>query len=76
VLAGEAGAVWRAARLEQLERQLEHLGLQEDLKFGGLLQQIRESNRALDEMWEAQKSADYVRPWWQDGEYDDARADE
>jgi hypothetical protein len=36
---------------------------------------MRETTADLEEMAATQASADYVRPWWKDGEYDEGRAE-
>lgn len=55
--------------------RLRCLGLENDPQFAALAAQIAEETTALEELATAQKAADYQRPWWQDGEYDSARAD-
>ena len=73
--AGDAAAAWRADKLRNFRWRLRCVGLEDDPALAGLLAQMEEQSHTLDEMWEAQRAPDYQRPWWQDGEYDAARAD-
>lgn len=75
VPAVEAGTVWREEKLRDFVFRLRCLGLEGDPQFAALAAQIAEATSALDELAEAQRRPEYQRPWWQDGEYDGARAD-
>ena len=71
----EAGSLWRTEKLRDFVFRLRCLGLEDDPQFAALAAQIAEETQALEKLAEAQKAPDYQRPWWQDGEYDSARAD-
>ncbi len=73
--AGEAGSLWRSEKLRDFVFRLRCLGLENDPQFVALAAQIAEETAALEKLAEVQKAPDYERPWWQDGEYDSARAD-
>eukprot|EP00887_Chlorella_sp_A99_P007751 scaffold20.g7751.t1 len=73
--AGEAGSVWREDRLREFVFQARVLGLEDDPQVTALLAAVAKHTQALEELAQAQSDPAYVRPWWQDGEYDDARAD-
>lgn len=73
--ADEAGSVWRDHKLRDFMFRLRSLGLEDDPQFAALAAQIAEQTAALEALAEAQRGPGYQRPWWQDGEYDAARAD-
>lgn len=75
-IAGEAGSVWRTDRLSEYRFQLEQLGLEDDPAFASLFNQIQQHTDELKKLWEQQKQPGYQQPWWQDGEYDEERADQ
>ncbi|KDD74072.1 hypothetical protein H632_c1597p0, partial [Helicosporidium sp. ATCC 50920] len=70
----EAGRVWRAGRLEFFRARLAELGLSGDGEGAALLSAVERESTALDAL--SQDQAASSRPWWADGEYDAARADE
>jgi DnaJ homolog subfamily C member 7 len=74
-IAGEAGSVWRTDRLSEYRFQLRQLGLEDDPAFASLFNQIQQHTDELEKLWEQQKQPDYQRHWWQDGEYNEERAD-
>jgi hypothetical protein len=76
VFAGEAGSVWRADKLRDLDWRARTLGIDSDPAIAALAAQIREHTAALEALAEAQRQPGYERKWWQDGEYDSARADQ
>ena len=67
--------MWRSDRLHDLDWRLRCLGLDQDPLFQSLLGQINEHTAGLEQLWEQQKQPEYKRPWWADGEYNEARAD-
>ncbi|KAL4452009.1 hypothetical protein ABPG75_007671 [Micractinium tetrahymenae] len=71
----EAGSVWREEKLRDFVFRLRCLGLDGDPEFAALAARIAEDTKALEELAEKQRSPDYQRPWWADGEYDAAKAD-
>jgi len=73
--AAEAGSVWRGEKLRDFVFRLCCLGLEGDPEFAALAAQIAETTQELEQLAERQRQPDYQRPWWQDGEYDAARAD-
>lgn len=75
LVAGEAGSVWRTDKLKNFIFQAKALGLEHDHQVAALLQQVAEQTQALEALRERQSDPAYQRPWWQDGEYDAARAD-
>lgn len=75
-VAGEAGSVWRNDRLKEFCFQVRCMGLEDDPAYTHLLSQIEQHTNMLEELYEDQKKPEYEVPWWQDGEYDDARADD
>jgi tetratricopeptide (TPR) repeat protein len=75
-IAGEAGSVWRTNRLSEYRFQLRQLGLEDDPAFASLFNQMQQHTDELEKLWEQQKQPDYQQHWWQDGEYDEERADQ
>ena len=59
-------AIWRGARC---------LGVHDAPEIQSALLAMREATAELDAMSIAQSSPSYHRPWWADGEYDEARAE-
>lgn len=52
------------------------LSLQDDPFVAELIAQMGEHTEALESLWEQQRQPGYEPKWWQDGEYDGARADQ
>lgn len=75
LLAGEAGSTWRLDKLRDFEWRARCLGLASDPAFESLLSHIKDHTEQLERLWEVQREPGYERKWWQDGEYDSARAD-
>jgi DnaJ homolog subfamily C member 7 len=73
---GEAGSVWRNSKVEDFNRQIQLLGLENDPQVAALRQQIESYTAELEDLWERQKDSDSETKWWHDGEYDANRADE
>lgn len=74
-IAGEAGSAWRLERLRDFEWRAKCLGLADDPSIAALVEQIKQETLELEELWRKQKEPDYERKWWQDGDYDEQRAD-
>ena len=75
IIAVEAGSLWRDEKLHDFSFRLRCLGLEGDPQMTALLSQIAQQTQELELLAERQRQPDYERPWWQDGEYDSARAD-
>ena len=52
------------------------MGLFEDPSIAALIEQMKQQTIELEQIWDQQKSSNVERKWWQDGEYDDHRADD
>ena len=71
----DAGTEWRATRLRDLAWRARCLGVHDAPEIQSALLAMREATAELDAMSIAQSSPSYHRPWWADGEYDEARAE-
>lgn len=71
----DAGTSWRAEKLKDLVWRARCLGVRDLPAVQALEREIRDSTAALDAMAVEQSAPGYVRPWWKDGEYDEARAE-
>ena len=71
----DAGTEWRATRLRDLAWRARCLGVHDAPEIQSALLAMREATAELDAMAVAQSSPSYHRPWWADGEYDEARAE-
>jgi DnaJ family protein C protein 7 len=73
--AGEAGSAWRLDKMRDFQFKAKCLGIENDPAILEILKEIQEQTSELETLWEHQKSPEYTRKWWQDGEYDSHRAD-
>ena len=71
----DAGTSWRSEKLKDLVWRAKCLGVRDLPAVQALEREIRDSTAALDVMAVEQSAPGYVRPWWKDGEYDEARAE-
>lgn len=71
----EAGSVWRTEKLREFAFKARALSMQDDPEIAALLAKATEHTAVLEALATAQAEPAYERPWWQDGEYDNARAD-
>ena len=71
----DAGTSWRAEKLKDLVWRAKCLGVRDLPAVQALEREIRDSTAALDAMAVEQSAPGYARPWWKDGEYDEARAE-
>ena len=71
----DAGTSWRAEKLKDLVWRAKCLGVRDLPAVQALEREMRDATAALDAMAVEQSAPGYVRPWWKDGEYDEARAE-
>lgn len=72
---GEAASIWRAEKLKDFEWRIRCLGKATDPEFSALLLRLANETEEVEKLWQTQKEPSYQRRWWQDGEYDDERAE-
>lgn len=71
----DAAAEWRSEKLRDFVWRARCLGIDQDPEVAAVIAQMRETTADLEDMATKQASPDYERPWWKDGEYDEARAE-
>ena len=71
----DAGTSWRAEKLKDLVWRAKCLGVRDLPAVQALEREMRDATAALDAMAVEQSAPGYARPWWKDGEYDEARAE-
>ena len=71
----DAGTSWRAEKLKDLVWRAKCLGVRDLPAVQALEREMRDATVALDAMAIKQRMPEYKRPWWKDGEYDEARAE-
>ncbi len=72
----EAGEMWRVDRFKDFRFRVRCAGLESDPEFAEALGRMAALTRELSEMSAAQARDASEAPWWRDGEYDEARAEE
>ena len=72
----EAGEMWRVDRFKEFRFRVRCAGLESDPEFAEALERMAALTRELSEMSAAQARDASEAPWWRDGEYDEARAEE
>ena len=72
----EAGEMWRVDRFKEFRFRVRCAGLESDPEFAEALGRMAALTRELSEMSAAQARDASEAPWWRDGEYDEARAEE
>jgi len=71
----DAGTSWRAEKLKDLVWRAKCLGVRDLPAVQALEREMRDATAVLDAMAVEQSAPEYARPWWKDGEYDEARAE-
>ena len=73
----EAGEMWRVDRFKEFRFRVRCAGFERDPRFVEALGRMAALTRELSELSAAQAREDASEmPWWRDGEYDEARAEE
>ena len=68
--------MWRVDRFKEFRFRVRCAGLESDPEFAEALGRMAALTRELSEMSAAQVRDASEAPWWRDGEYDEARAEE
>lgn len=71
-----AGDVWRAGKYRDFLWRMRCAGVDGDPRFVEVLNAMGRETEALRAMSAAQRTSDDPGPWWRDGEYDEARAED